>query len=60
MFSAVSILTQIVTSCLVLTLKWNPRVLSLVLNSVCFQVKAVSWTSSGVSKTVSVVQSCRL
>jgi hypothetical protein len=58
-YSAVSILTKSHVL-VVLTLKWNSRVVSLVLNSVCFQVKTVSWTRSGVSKTVGAVQGCSL
>jgi hypothetical protein len=52
----------LLSSALLITLviRWNSRVVSLVLNFVCFQAKAVSWTSSGVSKTVSASQSCLL
>ena len=45
----------LLTSWLVIFLKWNSRVVSLVLNP---SKRSVSWTD--VSKTVDAVQSCRM
>ena len=39
--STVHILTQILMSWLVITLKWNTQVVSLVLKALCFQVKGI-------------------
>jgi len=43
-----------------ITLKWNTLVVLLSFNTFCFQVQAVSWICSPVSKTVSTVHSCRI
>jgi len=40
-----------------ITLKWNTLVVLLSFNTFCFQVQAVSWICSPVSKTVSTVHS---
>jgi hypothetical protein len=42
------------------TIKWNTLVVLLSFNAFCFQVEAVSWICSPVSKTVSTFQSCRI
>jgi hypothetical protein len=41
-----------------ITLKRNTLVVLLSFNTFCFQVQAVSWICSPVSKTVSTVHSC--